>query len=114
MSPTSRSRRRGPASGARSVRHVGTGILDLRRSVGERQTRIGAIENLLAAMQSRPGDGDPERVAALIAALLQQQALLASDLVELGAFTEEFTAECPPWPDICIPATDLPRRGVRA
>jgi len=58
------------------VRHVGTGILDLRRSVGERQTRIGAIENLLAAMQSRPGDGDPERVAALIAALLLQQALL--------------------------------------
>jgi hypothetical protein len=52
---------RGPASGARSVRHAGTGILDLRRSVGEWQTRIGAIENLLAATQSRPGDGDPER-----------------------------------------------------
>jgi hypothetical protein len=74
-------------------------IIDIRRAIPEHERKIAALEALIAAVEGRAGT-DPTRLQALRADLLRQRERLELDLSQLQAFTEEFTAHCPPRPDI--------------
>jgi hypothetical protein len=74
-------------------------ILEIRRALPEHERRIAAVQALIDALQGRAG-ADPARLQALQAELHRQTAALEQDLNLLRAFTDEFTANCPPRPDI--------------
>lgn len=75
------------------------GILLLRREISENQTRASALENLIASLQAK-GTASPEQIEKLETELAQVNNQLESDRGQLTLLQEEFSAECPPRPDI--------------
>jgi chromosome segregation ATPase len=75
-------------------------ILEIRKEIPQLERRIQALQNLLAALQSRANPDQAQIIQAVKVALQNLELQQQSALAQLNAFEEEFRINCPPRPDI--------------